>query len=198
MTPADLARANAITFEAKKDSLRQTQDGTWKIAFTVQGIDMDERLTKAFPGTRYVAVLVEVGSDELPVSGAATSAAGRSTAIESERSNETKGGRYALTPNALSPVKEASQDEPEPEKPRRDWRDLQPAQQAGIRCNEMTFIAFLKEQYPDDWHEAQEVAECVRLICNVESRTELNTKHRATVLWHQLDSTYQAWKLVSA
>jgi len=45
---------------------------------------------------------------------------------------------------------------------------------AGIRCNEMTFIAFLKEQYPDDWHEAQEVAECVRLICNVESRTELN------------------------
>jgi len=80
---------------------------------------------------------------------------------------------------------------PKPDK--RDWRDLQPAQQAGIRCNEATFAAFLKETRPDDWHESQEAAACVRLICGVHSRVELGTKHAARVIWHQLDESYQAW-----
>ena len=67
MTPADMARDNAISFECKKDALQQRQSGDWKISFTVQGADMDERLTKAAMGTRFVAVLVEVGDNELPV-----------------------------------------------------------------------------------------------------------------------------------
>ncbi len=77
---------------------------------------------------------------------------------------------------------------------KRDWRDLLPAQQAGIRSDEPSFTAFLKENHPDDWHEASEAAECIRLICGVTSRAYLSTNQKARVIWHQLDTEYQAWK----
>lgn len=170
MTPADLARESAITFEAKKDSLRQTQDGTWKIAFTVQGIDMDDRLTKAFPGTRYVAVLVQIGDDELPIQ-------------QPAKENKVTPIR---TPAMASPVTAS-------EKPKRDWRDVQPAAQAGIRCNEPTFIAFLNETRRYRITGSDEAAEAVREICGVKSRVELGTRHAARALWHQLDTEYSAW-----
>lgn len=80
---------------------------------------------------------------------------------------------------------------PKPDK--RNWRDLQPAQQAGIRCNEATFAAYLKETHPEDWRESQEAAACVRLICGVHSRVELGTNQKARVIWHQLDAAYQGW-----
>jgi hypothetical protein len=87
---------------------------------------------------------------------------------------------------------------PVPDKPpagaKRDWRDIPPAQQAGIRCDEPAFVAFLKEERADDWHEATDAAECVRLICGVSSRSELATNHGARVIWHQLDTQYGAWK----
>jgi hypothetical protein len=79
---------------------------------------------------------------------------------------------------------------------KRDWSDLQPQQQAGIRCGEATFVAFLKEERPDDWHEAQDAAECVRLICGVESRVELGINPKAGVVWSKLESQYQAWRAV--
>lgn len=85
-----------------------------------------------------------------------------------------------------------SGEQPKPKE--RSWRDLGPAQQAGIRCDEPTFVAFLKEQRGDDWHETQDAAECVRLICGVTSRSHLNDSHKARVIWHQLDEQYQAWK----
>lgn len=79
-------------------------------------------------------------------------------------------------------------------KPKRDWRDVPPAEQAGIRCNEPSFIEFIRETRPDEWHEnPYDVAECVRLICAVSSRSELGINQKARVIWHQLDSAYQAW-----
>jgi hypothetical protein len=78
--------------------------------------------------------------------------------------------------------------------PKRDWRDIQPAQQAGIRSSDPLFIAYLKEQRPDDWHEAaDDPAACIRLICDVRSRVELGTDHKARVMWHSLDNAFQAW-----
>jgi len=79
-------------------------------------------------------------------------------------------------------------------KQKKDWRDLPPSQQSGIRCDDPLFAHFLKEQRPDDWHEAQDPAACVRLICGVESRSELGTNHKARVIWHQIDEQFQAWK----
>lgn len=74
------------------------------------------------------------------------------------------------------------------------WRDKPPAQQAGIRCDDPIFGAFLKEQHPDDWHETQDATDCMRLICGVLSRKELATNHKARVLWHQLDEQFLAWQ----
>jgi hypothetical protein len=88
--------------------------------------------------------------------------------------------------------------QPQPDSPRqagakRDWRDIPPAQQAGIRCDEAIFAAFLKEQRSDDWHETREAADCVRLICGIASRSELGVNHKARVIWNNLDAQYQAW-----
>ena len=77
---------------------------------------------------------------------------------------------------------------------KRKWRDLDPTTQAGMNCNEPSFVAFLKESRPDDWHEASDAADCVRMICGVTSRKDLSTNQRARIIWHQLDTAYQAWK----
>jgi hypothetical protein len=85
-----------------------------------------------------------------------------------------------------------------PVKEKRDWRDLMASQQAGIRCNEPSFVAFLKEQRSDDWHEAPSSPDCIRLICGVESRSDLDSDHKARVIWHQLNDQFEAWKRVCA
>jgi len=81
---------------------------------------------------------------------------------------------------------------------RMDWRELQPAAQAGIRCDDPVFAAFLKEQRPEDWHESPDPVDCVYLICGINSRSQLGTIHRARVIWHQLDDQFQAWQRVGA
>ena len=167
MTPAEHARNAALSFECKKDALQQRQSGDWKVSFTVQGIDMDERLTKAPMGTRFVAVLVEISDDEQPVSPAAKEPAAKPQPTI-PRSVGAKQGK-------------------------RDWRDIPPSQQAGIRCEEPVFAAFLREKYSDEWHEAPNGADCVRLICGVESRSQLNDGP-SRVIWKQLDDQFVGWK----
>jgi len=170
MTPADLARKNSISLEAKKDALSQRQSGDWKVSFTVQGIDMDPRLTQAPMGTRYAVVLVEIGDDELPVQKEARA----------------------------KPDQEAPPSTPDRVK-RMDWRDMQPAAQAGIRCNDVAFRAFLMEEHsyrPRDITDPEEAASFLRSFFGINSRVELGTDHRKRVLWKQLDDQYQAWKAV--
>lgn len=86
------------------------------------------------------------------------------------------------------------QEPPRPDRAKRSWKDLQPSQQAGIRCGEPSFQLFLTELYRDDFHEAAgDRAECIRLICGVSSRAELDTNHKARVIWNQLNDRYDAW-----
>jgi len=171
MTPAELARDNAISFEAKKDSLRQMQNGDWRVSFTVQGVDMDERITRAAMGTRFIAVLVEINDQELPIT----------------RAEKEKPKPFASTSPTLQPDKD------KPAGAKRDWKDLQPAQQAGIRCAEPTFRAFLREECKYDPVDENEAAEAVRDMCSVNSRAELNTVHASRMLWFNIDTQYQAW-----
>ena len=171
MTPADLARQNAIAFECKKDGLRQTQAGTWKVTFTV--LDMDERLTRAFPGTRYQAVLVEIGDSELPVH---------------QPAKETL--KAPATPQPTTHPPAAAKRE------KMDWRELQPAAQAGIRCADPVFRAFLREGHGADCDTKEQAALGIKQMCGVQSRSELGTNHKARVLWHQLDEQFLAWRLV--
>jgi hypothetical protein len=144
MSAAAKALANAIPLEIKKDAMRQTQSGDWKVTFTVQASDMDQRLTSAAMGTRFQAALVEIGDDEMP-------------------------------------------------KGKLDWRDVQPAAQAGIRCAEPRFWQFLYEEQGLAVADAAMAAAAVRQMCGIKSRSELSTNHKARVLWNQLDTAYREW-----
>lgn len=108
-------------------------------------------------------------------------------------SSETWVGVAPLSPDAVQPQPVV---QPRPAGAKRDWRDMSPQQQAGIRCDDTAFVAFLREERSDDWIETREPAECVRLICGVRTRAELETNHKARVIWHQLDDQFQAWKQV--
>ena len=77
---------------------------------------------------------------------------------------------------------------------KREWRDMPPQQQAGIRINEATFAAYLRERHPEEWRETQEADACLKMICQIESKRDLSVNHAARTLWHQIDDAYQAWK----
>ena len=77
------------------------------------------------------------------------------------------------------------------------WRDLGAAKQAGIRCKEPLFWAFLIEElHFTDITNEQRAAEAVRNQCGIASRSELSHpgSHRAQEIWHKIDFQYQAWK----
>lgn len=114
------------------------------------------------------------------------------------------------TPAKEEPPADTAKPQPVPDKPqagaKRDWRDLPPSQRAALRGNNAPFRAFLRENYSRDWMLARDVwpeedaaaAECIRLICGVGSRADLDKNHEARVIWHQLDSEFQAWERVGA
>lgn len=75
-----------------------------------------------------------------------------------------------------------------PIKPKRSWNELSPSQQAGIRCNEPIFRAFLSAKGYDAC-DATEAAEAVRDWFGVKSRTEILPE-----VWRELDDQFSAWK----
>lgn len=154
----EAARAvdNAISFEVKKDGLQQRQSGDWVLRLTVAAVDMDQRITNAAMGTRFMCVMVEVNDDETPVDHRAES--------------------------------------------RDKWRELGPAKQAGIRCKDPVFWAYLREgmHHYVEVDDEDSAAEAVRDICGVASRSDLNKpgQSAARLKWHDLDFAFQAWKVM--
>ncbi len=61
------AREAALPVECKKDSLRQNQDGTWKLVLTIAPDGLPDPIMKAPPGVRYQCAFVEVDDTEEPV-----------------------------------------------------------------------------------------------------------------------------------
>ena len=85
-------------------------------------------------------------------------------------------------------------DAPE-EKQSKSWRELQPSAQAGIRCAEPLFWAFLREELKmRDEGSADNAASFVRDYCKVNSRAHFNTNPAAKAVWQSLDNQFQAWK----
>lgn len=109
--------------------------------------------------------------------------------------NERWFGIAAITQEAhAKPRQTSSPDTPTGGAKRMDWRDMQPAAQAGIRCADPVFWKFLDEEHSLQPADAEEAAYCVRHFCGVKSRSELGTNHKARVLWKQLDDQFSAWK----
>jgi hypothetical protein len=165
MTPAEHARDNALHCEMVLYAYRKNKDGV-VVSFVVHPNDMPAALATAPIGARFISALVQIGDDELPVQ---------------QPAKERR-------PATLQPAN------PRPAGAKRDWRDIQPAAQAGIRCADPTFRAFLREVKKYGHCDEQDAAVVVRDICGVNSRVELGTNQKARVIWHQLDEQFQAWK----
>lgn len=153
MTHAETARANAISFEIKKDGLQQRQSGDWVLRVTVQAIDMHQRIVNAPMGARFACVLVEINDDE--------------TAVNHKAEDRDK------------------------------WRALGPTRQAGIRCKEPAFWAYLKEMHFPDVQNEHMAACVVRDHCGVGSRRDLERigNADARLRWYALDLGFQAWRV---
>ena len=183
MTIADHARNQAISLEAKKDALAQRQNGDWKVSFTVQGIDMDTRLTQAPMGTRYAVVLVEIGDDENPVN--------RKEAMQADAKHSDAGAMATSVDARPQPI----QPQAGAKREKMDWREVQPAAQAALRCDQPAFQAFLREEQGYiNVIDKDSAADALRHLCLVKSRSEFSTDHRKRVLWKQLDDQFSAWK----
>ncbi len=83
---------------------------------------------------------------------------------------------------AIAPLTEEAAKRP-PREPK-SWTELSYAAQAGIRCNDPKFQAWLNE--PD----ADRAAAAVRRICGVISRTEFDKDIEAGKHWHDLDDAF--------
>jgi len=173
MTIADEARDNALHCEMVKYAYRQTRDGV-VVSFVVHPNDIPPELSISHIGARYMVALVQIGDDELPIK---------------PRKEAMPNTSRSLEPHNAPP----QPDSPRSAGAKRPWEDFQPAQQAGIRSNDVRFEQFLEEEYPAQWRELQDAAECIRSICGVHSRAELGTDHAKRVIWHQLDKHFQAW-----
>lgn len=90
-------------------------------------------------------------------------------------------------------VEVGEDEQPVERKGRLDWREVQPAAQAGIRCAEPRFRDYLAVEHGFNTNTPEEAAIVVRQLCNVLSRSELSTNHKARTLWHQIDSAYREW-----
>lgn len=102
----------------------------------------------------------------------------------------------ALAPGAAA-AKPDPVDQPRPDRAKRDWRDLPASQQAALRCDDATFRAFLNEEKPNALRGVVNGELSAKLaiyeLCQITSRSDLDTNHKARVIWHQIDSQYQAW-----
>ena len=78
---------------------------------------------------------------------------------------------------------------------RTPFADLPPAQQAGILCNDPEFQRFAAQRcaLPVDATNAKAAAEFLRNVCQIESRSELNTDPDKNHRFQALRTTFDAW-----
>jgi hypothetical protein len=80
--------------------------------------------------------------------------------------------------------------EPKPEKAKRSWGELSRAEQAGMKCNDVEFSRFIALEYGTKL----DTTATVKWICEVKSRTELDSDEAAGIRWDALYSKFQRWQ----
>lgn len=81
-------------------------------------------------------------------------------------------------------------------KERRAWATLTPTVQAGIRCQDPIFQAYVIEQRKfEEVDDMEDNAACfVRRQCNVNTRGALATNEKAATVWRSIDDDFIGWK----
>lgn len=79
-------------------------------------------------------------------------------------------------------------EEAQPEPDHHGWHELRPSAQAAIRCDDPLFWRFIMV------NTKERAVAAVREACGVKSRSELDKRHDARVLWEHLDGQFIEWK----
>ena len=86
-------------------------------------------------------------------------------------------------------------DQEQPAKPKekapKSFHDMSPAQQAGMLCSDEAFQKFMKETGNV---KADNVADTVRGLCGVASRSDIKPGTEAARRWFDIVSDYRAWQ----
>lgn len=88
----------------------------------------------------------------------------------------------------LADPKSSVNSDPKADKGKKNWHQLPPAQQAGIRCNEPAFWHFA------DVRNADEAAAWVRDQCQIASRSELRPGSKAAQRWAEIDANFMQFE----
>lgn len=71
------------------------------------------------------------------------------------------------------------------------------AKKAGILCNEGAFRVFMKEQSMGASSNADEAADVLRKVLNVQSRADIDHDERAATEFRFIENSYRAWLAVA-
>lgn len=76
------------------------------------------------------------------------------------------------------------------------WRQLGPTKQAGIRCSDPVFWAWLEEVHHYEVRNHEHAATAVRDMCGVVSRRDLEKPGNSTerLRWYAIDNAFQGWR----
>ncbi len=74
------------------------------------------------------------------------------------------------------------------------WDELGPVKQAGILCNEASFVVFLQNTRAPTIQTPDAAAAFVRTHCKVKSRADIKPDNYTGQLWRDLVAEYRAWQ----
>lgn len=169
---AHIARDVALQMEVKLDRLsRDSKTGSIKLGLTVHPDNFPQQLITDPMGQRYVCVLVAVNEDETPkVSGLAK---------PPERPGE-------------------GDQQPSPESGARKFGEMPRASRAAILGADKLFRDWLRRTHNDTWVEAcmhsdddeSTAAACIRAICRVTSRADIDRNPEARQAFDAMFTSY--------
>lgn len=81
-----------------------------------------------------------------------------------------------------------------PPKERRRFSELPPSQQAALKCQDADFRIWLTQSGRTVARNADDAAEFIRLLCGVDSRSDLNTNPAAAAIWQETLRDFNVWR----
>lgn len=89
---------------------------------------------------------------------------------------------------AIARLTDKPPQEAQPEPEHTGWHNLRPSAQAAIRCEDPLFWQFMMV------NTEEKVVAAVREACGVKSRSELDRRKDAQMLWEHIDGEFIEWK----
>lgn len=160
-----------INMEVKKDALRQTQDGLWKLTLTILPEDMPVDLMVAPMGSRYAMAIVPIRDDE-------------------------SANPIALSSNGRTPDFDSGNVGSIPAKATSEGEKLRT--RAVLLCGDESFKKFLMGFNNIEGITTQiapSPEDILRSYCMIKSRSEIATSIEAQVKFKQLLDEYKDWQI---